>query len=137
MLRMIQSAIAIMLLWVLALQAKTHHNHALYIEGYHVSSPTPGYDPTANPLPGMPPILDPKDIYAAGRPGNLSPVVRGFHNLIYVPNSDSDTVDVIDPRTFRIVNHFVVGHKPQHVTPSWDLRTLWVLNDKGRSEERR
>src|ERR1051326_2444254 len=133
MLRMIQSAIAIMLLWVLALQAKTHHNHALYIEGYHVSSPTPGYDPTANPLPGMPPMPNPKDISAAGRPGNLSPVVRGFHNLIYVPNSDSDTVDVIDPRTFRIVNHFVVGHQPQHVTPSWDLRTLWVLNDKGDS----
>jgi hypothetical protein len=27
-------------------------------------------------LPGMPPLVDPKDVYAADRPGQLSPVVR-------------------------------------------------------------
>ena len=32
--------------------------------------------------------------------------------LIYVPNSKSDTVDVIDPRTYRIVDHFAVGACP-------------------------
>jgi YVTN family beta-propeller protein len=42
-------------------------------------------------------------------------------------------VDVIDPHTFKIVNHFDVGKQPQHVTPSWDLKTLWVLNDQGNS----
>src|SRR5262249_42465185 len=43
------------------------------------------------------------------------------------------TIDVIDPRTYRIIDHFAVGRLPQHVTPSWDMRTLWVLNDLGNS----
>src|SRR6266496_6798351 len=41
--------------------------------------------------------------------------------------------DVIDPRTFRIVGHFPVGGLPQHVVPSYDLRTLFVTNDTGNS----
>ncbi len=81
----------------------------------------------------MPPPLDPHDIYAADRPGHLSDAVRGFPSRVYVPNSDSDTVDVIDPATYRVVDHFAVGRQPQHVTPSYDLKTLWVLNDKGNS----
>jgi len=48
-----------------------------------------------------------------------------------VPNSKSNTVDVIDPKTFKIIDHFDVGLLPQHVTPSWDLKTLWVLNNVG------
>jgi YVTN family beta-propeller protein len=52
---------------------------------------------------------------------------------VYVPNSKSNTVDVIDQRTARVVDHFAVGQLPQHVTPSWDLRTLWVTNDQGNS----
>jgi DNA-binding beta-propeller fold protein YncE len=50
-----------------------------------------------------------------------------------VPNSQSNTVDVIDQRTAKVVDHFAVGALPQHVTPSWDLRTLWVTNDTGNS----
>jgi YVTN family beta-propeller protein len=87
----------------------------------------------ADPLPGMPPLLDPRDIYAANRPGQLSPAVQGFPERIYVPNSGSDTVDVIDPQTFKIVEHFAVGREPQHVTPSYDLKTLWALSDLGDS----
>src|SRR5204863_1531535 len=41
--------------------------------------------------------------------------------------------DEIDPRTYRIVRSFPVGALPQHVTPSWDLKTLYVLNDVGNS----
>jgi len=33
----------------------------------------------------------------------------------------------------QIINHFDVGKQPQHVVPSWDLKTLWVLNDLGDS----
>jgi YVTN family beta-propeller protein len=88
----------------------------------------------AAPLPGMPPVLDPHDIYAADRPGELSPTLKNFPARIYVPNSHSDTVDVIDPKTYKIIDHFAVGHQPQHVTPSYDLKTLWVLNDLGNSE---
>jgi DNA-binding beta-propeller fold protein YncE len=29
------------------------------------------------------------------------------------------------------VRHFAVGALPQHVVPSYDLRTLWVTNDEG------
>jgi DNA-binding beta-propeller fold protein YncE len=82
-------------------------------------------------LAGMPAPLDPADVYAADRPGMLSPVVRGDRALVYVPNSGSDTVDLIDQRTRKVVGHFASGAEPQHVTPSWDLRTLWVGNDKG------
>jgi YVTN family beta-propeller protein len=80
-------------------------------------------------LPGMPSMLDANDIYSETRAGNLSPAVRGFPDLVYVPNSGSNTVDVIDPHTFRVVNHFKVGRQPQHITPSYDLKTLWVLSD--------
>ena len=50
-----------------------------------------------------------------------------------MPNSESDTVDVIDPATYKVVDHFAVGALPQHVTPSWDLETLYVDNDRGNS----
>jgi YVTN family beta-propeller protein len=73
------------------------------------------------------------NVYAADRRGALSPVVRAFPSRVYVPNSESDTVDVIDPRTYRVVRHFPTGRLPQHVTPSWDLKTLWVDNDEGNS----
>lgn len=81
----------------------------------------------------IPPLLDPHNVYAADGPGGLSPVVRHFRPLIYVPNSGSNTVDEVDPSTFRIVRQFAVGALPQHVVPSYDLRTLWVTNDEGNS----
>ena len=51
----------------------------------------------------------------------------------YVPNSDSDTVDVIDPRGSRWSSISRSARCPQHVTPSWNLQTLYVLNDEGNS----
>lgn len=74
-----------------------------------------------------------KNVYAADRVGNLSAVARLARPLVYVPNSDSNTVDVIDQKTFKIVGHFAVGALPQHVVPSWDLKTLYVTNDVGNS----
>ncbi|MFF5564865.1 YncE family protein [Streptomyces sp. NPDC012623] len=82
-------------------------------------------------LPGMPPVQDPKDVYAADRPGMLSPVVRGFPSRVYVPNTNSDTVSVIDPATYKVIDTIEVGRQPQHVVPSWDLKTLWVNNNRG------
>jgi YVTN family beta-propeller protein len=89
--------------------------------------------PVAGALPGMPPIVDPTDIYSEARAGMLSPAVRGFPDRVYVPNSGSNSVYVIDPKTFKVIDHFAVGRQPQHVTPSFDLKTLWVLNDLGDS----
>ncbi|MFI9722328.1 hypothetical protein ACIHFE_22115 [Streptomyces sp. NPDC052396] len=82
-------------------------------------------------LPGMPPLLDPNDVYAADRPNALSPVVRNFPSRVYVPNTESDTVSVIDPKTYKVIETIPVGNQPQHVVPSWDLKTLWVNNDRG------
>jgi YVTN family beta-propeller protein len=73
------------------------------------------------------------DIYAADRPGNLSPVVKNDPPRVYVPNSESNSVTVIDPLTYSVIDQFRAGRQPQHVTPSYDLKTLWVLNDKGNS----
>jgi YVTN family beta-propeller protein len=102
------------------------------------TSPTPG--PSATPtagaldlLPGMPAPEDPADVWAADRAGNLAPAVTGFRDLVYVPNSKSNTVTEIDPHTFKVVRTFRTGTEPQHVVPSWDLKTLWVNNDLGNS----
>jgi DNA-binding beta-propeller fold protein YncE len=81
----------------------------------------------------IPPLVDPHDVYAAGRPGHMATIARHARALLYVPNSEAGTVDVIDQRTARVVNHFAVGRLPQHVTPSWDLKTLWVTNDQSNS----
>jgi YVTN family beta-propeller protein len=93
----------------------------------------PNLPAQSGPLPGMPPVLDPSDIYAADHAGKMSEAVRGIPERVYVPNSGSDTVDIIDPATFKIIGHFDVGREPQHVVPSWDLKDLWVLNDLGDS----
>ncbi len=81
----------------------------------------------------IPPLVDRHNVYAADGPRDLSPVVRGFRPLVYVPNSASNTVDEIDPSTYRVVRQFAVGALPQHVVPAYDLRTLWVTNDEGNS----
>ena len=85
----------------------------------------------ARALPGMPPVLDPADVYAADRPNQLSPGVRDFPSRVYVPNTNSNTVSVIDPKTYKVIETIPVGAQPQHVVPSWDLKTLWVNNDRG------
>jgi YVTN family beta-propeller protein len=101
------------------------------------TSPQPGgaTTPSASQLqPGrIPPLLDPHDVYAAGRPGRIATAARNVPALLYVPNSESNTVDVISQRTARVIRSFPVGALPQHVTPSWDLKTLWVTNDLGNS----
>ncbi|MFE0544793.1 hypothetical protein [Streptomyces sp. NPDC058891] len=88
---------------------------------------------TVRTLPGMPPVLDPKDLYAADRPDRLSEVVKDFPSRVYVPNTNSNTVSVIDPGTYKVIETIRVGRQPQHVVPSWDLKTLWVNNDLGNS----
>ncbi|MFB7736499.1 hypothetical protein ACFC08_19375 [Streptomyces sp. NPDC056112] len=93
----------------------------------------PAQQQVADVLPGMPPVLDPTDVYSADRPGKLSPVVKDFPSRVYVPNTNSNTVTVIDPETYRVIETIPVGRQPQHVVPSWDLKTLWVNNDLGNS----
>jgi YVTN family beta-propeller protein len=85
-----------------------------------------GQPTSAPPSPAAVAAGSPVDVYAHDRPGMLSPVVRGQRSLVYVPDSQSGDVTVIDPATYRVIYRFRVGSVPQHVVPSWDLKTLWV-----------
>jgi YVTN family beta-propeller protein len=73
------------------------------------------------------------NVYAYAGKNMLAPAARAALSRVYVPNSQSGTVDVIDPQTFKVVDHFAVGALPQHVTPAYDLKTLYVTNDVGNS----
>jgi YVTN family beta-propeller protein len=73
------------------------------------------------------------DLYAHTRAGDFSPTVKGDPSLVYVPNLSSNSVSVIDPKTFKVIYTIPVGEQPQHVVPSWDLKTLWVNNNASNS----
>ena len=80
-------------------------------------------------IPGMPPVIDPANLYSETRAGKLSPAVAGALPRVYVPNRMSNDVSVIDPATLKVIDRFEVGVNPQHIVPSWDLKTLWVTNN--------
>jgi YVTN family beta-propeller protein len=81
-------------------------------------------------LPGMPALLDPNNVYAADGPNMLSPSVAHDPAYVYVPNSASNTVSVIDQHTMKVISTFPGGSEPQHVVPSYDLKTLYVTADR-------
>ncbi len=83
-------------------------------------------------VPGMPPVLDPENLYSATGAPEFGPATAAALRRVYVPNRRSDDVSVIDPKTLAVVDRFKVGFSPQHVVPSWDLKTLWVANNGSR-----
>jgi len=86
-------------------------------------------------IPGMPPVVDPNNLYSETAANKLSSVVANHLARVYVPNRSSNDVWVIDPATFKVISKFRVGIHPQHVVPSWDLKTLWVNNNaEGRDD---
>ena len=86
-------------------------------------------------VPGMPAVIDPNNLYSETRPDKLSPIVAKHLHLVYVPNRASNDVWVIDPATLKVIDKYKVGINPQHVVPSWDLKTLWVNNNaEGRTD---
>jgi YVTN family beta-propeller protein len=83
----------------------------------------------------MPPVPDARNLYSETGADKLSPRLRGDLDRIYVPNLRSNDVSVVDPATLKVVGRFKVGRSPQHIVPSWDLRTLWVTNNaEGRTD---
>jgi YVTN family beta-propeller protein len=70
----------------------------------------------------------PGNVYAAITSRIPAKAVRGIRPLVYVPDNNSDDVRVIDPRTFRVIRTISVGSEPQHVTPAWNMRDLYVGN---------
>ncbi len=83
-------------------------------------APAPGINPAAN-------------VYAYASATRVKSSLADVPPRVYVPNSDADTVDVIDPVTFKVLDHFAVGRQPHHITPSWDLKVLYVNNTYGNS----
>ncbi|TMK16758.1 MAG: hypothetical protein E6G63_02785 [Actinobacteria bacterium] len=68
------------------------------------------------------------NVYAAIDSKRLRPSVVIDPTFVYVPNGLPGTVEVIDPKTFRIVRRIDLGYRsfPEHVTPSWNMRWLYV-----------
>ncbi|GAC1323454.1 MAG: hypothetical protein NVS3B11_11580 [Collimonas sp.] len=93
------------------------------------ASAAPASAPAITTVPGMPPVVNPANLYSEAGAGQFSPAVAGALPRIYVPNLRSNDVYVIDPATFKVVEKFKVGFSPQHVVPAWDLQTLWVANN--------
>ncbi|MEO6917486.1 MAG: YncE family protein [Collimonas sp.] len=85
--------------------------------------------PAVTTVPGMPPVVNPANLYSEAAAGHFSPAVAGALQRVYVPNLRSNEVYVIDPATLKVVDKYKVGYSPQHVVPSWDLKTLWVANN--------
>ena len=84
---------------------------------------------------GMSPVTDPRNLYSESGAGKMNPAVAGDLARIYVPNLRSNDVYVIDPALMKVVDRFKVGIGPQHIVPSWDLRTLWATNNaEGRTD---
>jgi YVTN family beta-propeller protein len=96
------------------------------------TTPAPPPNPTtvtADPLPGMPAVADPHNVYAAAGAGMLSDAAKAATPLVYVPHTRSGDVWVIDPTTFAVVGKYYLGGELQHVVPANDMRTLYATDD--------
>ena len=93
------------------------------------SAATPA-GPSTSPSPS-PSASGPPNVYAGTGVGALAPAARAARPMVYVPNSQKNTVQLIDPATFTVIKTFRVGAEPQHVVPARDLDRLWVNSDNG------
>ena len=86
-------------------------------------------------VPGMPPVVDPANLYSETTATHVGTVAGSALARVYVPHVQSNDVYVIDPATLKVVDRFRVGINPQHVVPAWDMTTLWVANNaEGRKD---
>ena len=84
--------------------------------------PAPDVQPTSLPEPSF-------NVYANTLSGAVPCPLCELPARVYVPNSRAGTVDVIDPRTFAVVDHYRVGSIPHHIAPAWDMSALYVDNE--------
>lgn len=98
---------------------------ALFLVGSGALAQTPASAPAARTV----------NIYSEVAAGKMAPALQSDLQRIYVPNLRSNDVYVIDPVAMKVIERFKVGIGPQHIVPSWDLRTLWVTNNaEGRTD---
>jgi YVTN family beta-propeller protein len=69
------------------------------------------------------------NVYAATVWGIPHPALDRYPTRVYVPNSNANTMTVIDPITMKVIDQYRVGDIPHHVTPSWDMSELYVNNE--------
>ena len=103
---------------------------------------TPSPAPLANATPaslheeifsplaaGPAPADQPLNVYASTMATAVPVELAGIKPRVYVPDSLSNTVEVIDPETMKVVDRFATGSIPHHVAPAPDLSTLYVDNE--------
>jgi YVTN family beta-propeller protein len=100
-----------------------------------VTAPPTTTIPPIDVLPGMPPVVDRNNLYSETTSDKIADIAKDDLVRVYVPNRAANQVAVVDPATMQVVDRFQVGVHPQHVVPSWDLKTLWVTNNaEGRTD---
>lgn len=101
-----------------------------------VAGPAAAQAPASAPVSASAAAAAPiANVYAEQTSNKVRPEVAADLARVYVPNLRSNDVYVIDPATMKVVDRFKVGLHPQHIVPSWDMRTLWVTNNaEGRTD---
>ena len=84
--------------------------------------PAPDVQQVALPTPLL-------NVYANTMSGVVPCPLCDIPARVYVPNSTAGTVDVIDPLTFKVIDHYNVGYIPHHIAPAWDMSALYVDNE--------
>jgi len=84
--------------------------------------PPPDMQPTSLPEPAF-------NVYANTLSGTVPCPLCELKPRVYVPNSTAGTVDVIDPTTYKVIDHFSIGAIPHHIAPAWDMSALYVDNE--------
>jgi len=74
------------------------------------------------------------NVYSEIGADKMSPAFANVPTRIYVPNHSSNTVTVIDAASHKIVETIKVGMGPEHIIPSWDMKTLWVANNANQTK---
>lgn len=82
----------------------------------------PDVQPTSLPASDL-------NVYANTLSGVVPCPLCNLPPRVYVPNSTAGTVDIIDPLTFKIIDHYAVGFIPHHIAPAWDMSQLYVDNE--------
>lgn len=101
------------------------------VDGYQASDSQPlRMLPPADVVPGS--LPQGPNVYANDMSTTVPCPLCNLPPRVYVPNSAAGTVDVVDPRTFKVIDHYRVGSIPHHITPSWDMSELYV-EDEGSS----
>jgi DNA-binding beta-propeller fold protein YncE len=119
-----------------AAEQEAEHAHHTAAAPSSSISPSPSTSaappaPVVDVLPGMPPVVDPTNVYSETAAGMLSPAAAAARPLVYVPHSGSGEVRVIDPATFQQIDQFPAGEEVQHVVPSYDMQMLYATDDIG------